>query len=164
MKVMVVYYSMDGNSKYVADEIANQMDADVLRIEPVKSYPSGAFSKRFWGGKDAIFGGRPELKPYYFKPEEYDVIIIGTPNWTGTFAAPMKTFLDENDLDEKKVAFYVCSASGNSKKCFGKLKIKLPNSKVLAQLSLTEPKNKVKEEDKIKIQDFCNQISMGIKK
>ena len=61
MKTIIVYYSLEGNTEYVAQTIANQLDADLLRIEPAKSYPTGGFRKFFWGGKSAVMGETPEL-------------------------------------------------------------------------------------------------------
>ena len=32
MKTVIVYYSMSGNTKYVADKIAEKIDADIIRL------------------------------------------------------------------------------------------------------------------------------------
>ena len=39
MKTAVVYYSMSGNCKFVAEQIATVLQCDQIRVEPVKSYP-----------------------------------------------------------------------------------------------------------------------------
>ena len=47
MKTAIVYYSLEGNTKYTADKIANLLkescEVDVLRLEPEKSYPDKGF-------------------------------------------------------------------------------------------------------------------------
>lgn len=158
MKAIVVYFSLEGNTKYVADLIKNSIGADILRLEPVKDYPKGNASKYFWGGKSVVFGETPKLAAYDFSAEEYDVIIIGTPVWAGSFTPPIKTFLKENNLSKKKVAFFACNSGGEADKCFDKLRKEMNGCDVIATLSLTEPGNKQKDENTFKIKEFCNKI------
>ena len=53
MKTAIVYYSLEGNTKYTADKISELLktscEVDVIRIEPEKSYPNKGFKKFFWG-------------------------------------------------------------------------------------------------------------------
>lgn len=158
MKSIVVYFSLEGNSEYVTDKIAEFTKADTLRLESVKDYPRGNLSKYLWGGKSVVFGERPKLASYNFNAAEYDMIIIGTPVWAGSFAPPIKTFLSENDLSNKKVAFFACHAGGGAEKCFDKLKQEIPNCEVIATLDLVQPKVKQSEENISKIKEFCNKL------
>ena len=93
MKTAIVYYSMSGNTKYVADKIAdgikNSGEVDIIRIEPKKAYPDKGAKKFFWGGKSAVMGETPALQPYEFNLEKYDRIIFGTPVWASTFVPPL---------------------------------------------------------------------------
>ena len=51
MKTAIVYYSLEGNTKYTADKIADLLkescEVDVLRFEPEQSYPDKGFKKFF---------------------------------------------------------------------------------------------------------------------
>ena len=67
MGTVIVYYSMLGNCEMVAEKIAEKLDADIIRIEPDKSYPDKGAKKFLWGGKSAVMGERPALKPYKFE-------------------------------------------------------------------------------------------------
>lgn len=158
MRTIVVYFSLEGNVKYVADIISDYMKADSLRIEPVKNYPKGNFSKFFWCGKSAVFGETPKLAPYKFDKDEYEIIIIGTPVWAGSYAPPVKTFLRENDLSDKKIALFACNSGGAAEKCFSKLKLEMPDSDVIAALTLKEPKVKQLDENIVKIKEFCDKL------
>ena len=103
MKTAIVYYSMSGNTKYVADKIAERIEADIIRIDPVKAYPDKGAKKFIWGGKSAVMGEKPALHPYEFNVEKYDRIILGTPVWASNFAPPIRTFIKENpDIHGKK--------------------------------------------------------------
>lgn len=162
MKAIVVYYSLEGNTKYVADHIKDNLGADTLRLEPVKEYPKGNASKYFWGGKSVVFGETPKLSAYEFSAAEYDVVIIGTPVWAGSFTPPIKTFLKENALLKNKVAFYACNSGGEADKCFDKLKKELSGCEVVATLSLADPDKNKKDENIMKIKAFCDKINQSI--
>ena len=71
MKKAIVYYSMSGNTEYVAKYIAEKVNVDLIRIEPKKQYPNKGFRKFFWGGKSALMGETPELESYSFDESKY---------------------------------------------------------------------------------------------
>ncbi len=158
MKAIIVYYSLEGNSEYVADIIADHTKAEKLKLEPVKEYPKGGMSKFLWGGKSVMFGETPTLAPYQFDANTYDTIIIGTPIWASSYAPPIKTFLKENKLSGKRIALYACCAGGNTDKCFAKLQKELPDCTVVATLSLIDPKSKQSPDKVQKIEEFCKQL------
>lgn len=160
MKTAIVYYSMSGNTKYVADKIADEIKAsgevDIIRIEPKKAYPDKGAKKFLWGGKSAVMGEKPALLPYEFKIETYDRIIFGTPVWASTFAPPLRTFINENpDVKDKKIAVFTCFSGGGADKAIDKMKKYIGIEKFEAELILTDPKDNVKEEDNVKISEFC---------
>ncbi len=159
MKAIVVYYSLEGSTKYVAEKIVQGTGADILRLEPAKEYPKGNMSKFFWGGKSVVFGEKPKLAPYRFAKEDYDFIIIGTPIWAGSFTPPVKTFLSENDLSRKNIALFACHSGGGTEKCFNKLRKELTDCNITSVLSLIEPGKNEKKENVIKIEEFCKSIN-----
>ena len=50
MKALIVYYSLNGNTEYVATQLAPLLNADTLRVNPIKEYPSSGFKKFLWAG------------------------------------------------------------------------------------------------------------------
>ena len=46
MKKLIVYYSLEGNTQYIAEKLAERFgsDSDVLRILPKKAYLDKGFS------------------------------------------------------------------------------------------------------------------------
>lgn len=161
MKTAIVYYSMLGNTAYVAEKIAQNIDADIIRIDPEKSYPDKGFKKFFWGGKSAVMGDTPTLIPYQFEAEKYDRIIFGTPIWAGTFAPPIKTFITDNkeQLKGKKISVFASSSGGGADKATEKLKKLIEVDNIEATLHLIDPKDKPNEENNRKIEEFCQKLS-----
>lgn len=159
MAIALVYYSLEGNSKYVANKILEYIKADVIQLKPVKDYPTGHINKYIWGGKSVVFGETPKLKKYSFSASKYDTIIIGTPIWAGSYSPPIKTFLKDNDLSKKNIAIYACHMGGGAEKCFNKLKNKIVDSNVIATLQLVSPYTNQSKENISKIKEFCKAIN-----
>jgi len=159
MKTIVVYYSLEGNTDFVAKKIASELNADLLRLYPKKVYPKKGFSKYFWGGKSAVMGESPELEPYSFNAQTYDLVIFGTPVWAGTFAPPLRTFINENSLEGKKIAAFACQAGEGNPKKFAKLKKALSIENFEAELALINPKKRQSDSNEKKIKEFCQKLN-----
>lgn len=162
MRKAIVYYSMSGNTEYVANKILNEIDADLIKIEPKKEYPNKGLRKFLWGGKSAIMGDTPALEEYTFDADKYDYIIFGTPVWASSFTPPIRTFIKENKdkLKDKKIAVFICYMGGGADKAIDKLKKTLEIDEFSAELILIDPKEKNTDENDKQIDDFCKKISM----
>ncbi len=161
MKTLIVFYSLEGNAEYAAKFIATLMGADLLRIEPVKAYPSSGFRKFFWGGKSAVMAEKPTLQPYEFHPGEYGRVIFGFPVWAGNVTPPLRTFVQENReaLTGKRIAAFACQSGSGAEKAFGKLKACLGIGDLEAELVLIDPKDKPSQENEGKIKAFCDRLA-----
>ena len=118
MKTLIVYYTLEGNTHYAAKKIASAIGADVLRINPVKTYPKKGFRKFFWGGKSAVMAETPELEPYTFDAFSYDRIVFGFPVWAGNVTPPIRTFIKDNELSGKRIAAFACQSGSGAEKAF----------------------------------------------
>ena len=161
MKKAIVYYSMSGNTDYVANYISKIIDADLIRIEPKKGYPNKGLKKFLWGGKSAVMGETPELEEYEFDSDKYDYIIFGTPVWASSFTPPIRTFIKENKdkLQGKKFAVFICYMGGGAEKAIEKLKQFLEISSLEAELILIDPKDRKTDNKDKQIEEFCNKIN-----
>lgn len=158
MNVAVVYFSLEGNTKFVAEMIASELDATMLPLIPVKEYPKGKFSKLFWCGKSATFKERPKLKTYHFNPDDYDLIILGTPIWAGTFAPPLRTFFRNNRLSGKRVALFASCSGGPVEKCFAQLEKEMSDCTVLSTLRIIDPVKNADPANNERVMDFCAKL------
>lgn len=163
MKTAIVYYSLEGNTQYVADKIAailkETCEVDIIRIEPEKAYPNKGFKKFFWGGKSAVMAETPTLLPYEFDVAQYDRIIFGTPVWASTFTPPIRTFINDNPaVKEKQIAVFTCFSGGGADKAIKKLQAFLEVEKFTAELILVDPKDNAKEADDALIAEFCEKL------
>lgn len=160
MKTAIIYYSMSGNTEYIAKHIAEKIDADLIKIVPKKEYPNSGFKKFFWGGKSAVMGETPELEEYEFDDTKYDNIIFGTPVWASSFTPPIRSFIKENKdkLVNKKISIFISYSGGGAEKAIEKLRNYLQIDNFDNQLILIDPKEKETDEKNNSINEFCEKI------
>ena len=161
MKKAIVYYSMSGNTDYVAKYISDKVDVDLIKIEPKKEYPNKGMKKFLWGGKSAVMGETPALEQYELDSSKYDYIIFGTPVWASSFTPPIRTFIKENKekLNGKKLAAFISHMGGGADKAIDKLKKYLEIGELDAELILIDPKDKKSDEKDKQIEDFCEKLN-----
>lgn len=111
-KVLVAYYSWSGHTKEVAEAIHKQIDSDLFAIETVQIYPEEYRETTEQAKKEINAGFRPELKDKVENINQYDIIFLGSPNWWGTIAPAVSSFLADYDLSGKTVIPFITHGSG----------------------------------------------------
>lgn len=152
MRVKVVFYSLEGNTKLIAEKIAENLNGDMVELKPKKHYANSGFKKFLWGGKSALMKETPDLEAYD-NNLDYDLIIIGTPVWAGSFAPPIRTFIKDNNLEGKKIAMFACHAGGGANGCFEKFKKLTPKCEIINTIDFVDPLKK----------DTSNNVDKAIK-
>jgi len=89
-KVLVVYYSDTGNTRRAAKLLKEKSGADIVELEMKKPY-SDIYEE---SQVDLYDQARPELETKINNIGQYDVILLGYPNWWATMPMPVFTFLD----------------------------------------------------------------------
>lgn len=138
MKTLLVYYSLEGNDKVIVDAISEETDCEVLELIPTKEVPKSGFFKFVWGGKQVVFNEKPELQPYKKDFSSYDLIIIGSPVWAGTYAPVFNTFFSDTVIKNKKIALFACYG-GSEGKIFDSFKSKLEGNEIIGQIGFKNP-------------------------
>lgn len=108
-KSLVLYFSVYGTAKSVAEEIARQTGADVLEIEPAVPYDGNrdhydelarvAKREHDNDARPAI-KNLPELR---HAVEAADTVFVGYPMWWYTFPMIVYTLFDELDFSGKTI-------------------------------------------------------------
>jgi flavodoxin len=132
MKTAVVYYSLDGNCAFVAEQIKDGLKADLVRLYIQDDKKRRGFMKILWGGGMVFKRQKPPLKPYTFDPAAYELIVIGAPVWAGSPAPPIQTFLSETGISGKKIALFVCHGGGKGN-ALNTLKTLLSGNEIIAE-------------------------------
>ncbi|MDR2766861.1 MAG: NAD(P)H-dependent oxidoreductase [Treponema sp.] len=138
MKTALVYYSLDGNCALIARLIKEKTNADVFALELADEKKRRGLAKMIWGGRMVMTGRKPPLKALTVNPADYDLIILGTPVWAGTFAPPLLTFLAGTNITGKKIALFACYA-GSAGKTFDRLKALLAGNEIAGTIGFKNP-------------------------
>ena len=114
---LVVYYSASGNTRRVAQAIAEQLGADTFEVTPVQPYTSADLN---WTDRSSRVVQEYEdeslrniLLTSTTVPDwdNYENVFIGYPIWWGIAAWPMSSFVSANDFSGKNVVPFCTSLS-----------------------------------------------------
>ena len=129
-KSLVVFYSQNGATKKVAEIFQKSRNADVFEIALAKPYPSTYDSTIAAVGAQRESKQWPALLNAKADIAKYDTIFLGYPIMFGSFAPPIYSFLDSNDLSGKVVVPFCTYGSGGRKASAAELKTLEPNANV----------------------------------
>ena len=116
-KVLVVYYSASGNTKRVAEDIAEAAGGNLFEITPTESYTSDDLN---WTNSDSRVSREHDDESLRDVPltttevenwDDYDTVFIGYPIWWGIAAWPDDNFVKNNDFTGKTVIPFATSSS-----------------------------------------------------
>ncbi len=129
-KSIVLYFSWSDaeNTRILAEEIARNTHAVVERIIPETPYP-----RKY---AEILKMGRSEIKQKASRPikalkndlKKFDTVFVGSPIWFGTYAPPVRSFLQKNDLSGKKVYFFCTHGKGGPGVFFKEAALLAPRS------------------------------------
>jgi flavodoxin len=125
MKYLVTYYSRTGNIKTIGMTIGKALSADIDEIIDRKKRTGIVNLIR--AGRDGQAKKLTEIQSEK-NPQDYDVIVIGSPIWSGNPTPAIRTYLTKHDFKGKKVAFFTCSIVKRYAKVFHQLKEMTPES------------------------------------
>lgn len=116
-KTLVVYYSASGNTRRVAQAIAQAANADVFEIVPTEVYTSDDLNWRNGSSRvsrehdDESLRNVPLTTTEVSDWDSYDTVFIGYPIWWGIAAWPVDGFVKANDFTGKTVIPFATSSS-----------------------------------------------------
>ena len=159
MKKIIVYYSLEGNTEYVADKLSDAIEAGKLRLIPEKAYVDKGFAKFIWGGKSAVMAEKPRLKPYSLDAD-FEEIIIGFPVWASNIAPPIRTFVYENKelIKGKRISAFACQSGSGAEKAFSKLRSLLEIDEFHSTAVFIDPKDKPSDENNRRLDTFIKKL------
>lgn len=139
-KSIVVYFSCTGNTKAVAEIIAEKQGADIYKIVPEQPYTDedldyGNRSSRSTSEQNDS-SSRPAISGS-IDLDGYDTVYVGYPIWWADMPRIMYTFFDTYDLSGKTIAPF-CTSGGSGLSGTPKTIAELePNASVTAGLHVS---------------------------
>ena len=115
--VLVVYFSAQGHTEAVSEQIAENLGADLFEIVATDEYTSDDLN---WTDSDSRVSREHDdealrdvelVSTTVDNWEDYGTILIGYPIWWGIAAWPVNTFVEANDFSGKTVIPFCTSSS-----------------------------------------------------
>ena len=108
-RTLIVYYSMTGRTRPIANELRRAMNADIEEIrEPARRTGLPGIWRALF---DAILHRRTKILPPSHDVVSYDLIVLGGPIWAGKLATPVRSFARQHGSRVAQMAFF-CTAGG----------------------------------------------------
>ena len=123
-RVLVVYFSRadentggvgyieKGNTKILAEMIAERMHGDIFEIKTVKPYPKEYRPATEAAKQEKEENVRPEIVGELPDLSKYDVVFLGYPIWWSDMPMPVYTFLDRENF-AGKIILPFCTHEGS---------------------------------------------------
>jgi len=133
--VLVVYYSRSGTTAAAAQQVADALGADVEAVTSRTRYdgPSGFLHCLF----HAMSCERPEIAPGR-DPSAYRLVVVGSPVWAGSVAAPIRSYLFAQRDRLPALAAFCTSGSGSPGAAFDQIQEILGGRKLDGTLCLSQ--------------------------
>lgn len=114
-KVLVAYFSATGNTRPVAEKVAEVTGGDLFEIVPAQPYTAADLNYNTDCRANAEQNdpnARPAIRNKVEDMGQYDAVLIGYPIWWGRAPKIIHTFLETYDLSGKTVATF-CTSGGS---------------------------------------------------
>lgn len=115
-RALVVYFSATGNTKAVAETLAELQGADLFEIVPEQPYTAEDLNYNDSSTRASVEQNdetaRPAIAGGIDNIGDYDVIYVGFPIWWGDLPRILNTFFDTYDLSGKVIAPF-CTSGGS---------------------------------------------------
>jgi len=114
MKALVVCYSRTGNTRELAQSIARGLGAD-LDLILARERRDGLFGY-LRCGYEAKLERLASITQPTRHVEDYDLVVVGSPTWSGSMASPVRTYLTRHAQRIQSAAFFAtCAVSGGDR-------------------------------------------------
>ena len=103
-KTLILYYSLTGNTRTSCEVLQGALGADIMEIKDLrKRSGKWGFFKTAMG---SLVGKHTKIEPEKIDLTGYQNIILGSPIWTGKLSMAIRTVIDRNRFDGKKVVIF----------------------------------------------------------
>lgn len=109
-RILVSYYSRTGNSKKVAERLAELLECDIQQIIDKKNRKG--IIGYIKSGRDAVLEKTTDIVESKTDFSNYEAIILITPVWASNMTCAMRTYIQKYGDAFNKVAF-ICTQMGS---------------------------------------------------
>jgi flavodoxin len=135
-KILIVHFSWAGNTRKIAEKIHARVGGDLVELKTITPYSSNYNTVLDQARKEQSQQARPALRTCIENIEQYNIIILGYPNWWASIPMPIATFLETYDLSGKKIIPFCSHGGGRLGQSVSAIAKLAPDSEVLEPLAV----------------------------
>lgn len=135
---LVAYFSWSGNTRGMAELIAQETGGDLFEIATADPYTDDYNELLDVARQEQSEDARPELNAQVENWDSYDTVFVGYPNWWSDAPMAVYTFLESYDFTGKTLIPFNTSASGGFGRSLTGIEQSAAGATVLEGLALTE--------------------------
>jgi flavodoxin len=141
MKPLVVYYSLTGKTKLVAQVIAEALNATLVEIKETTPRKLGP-SVYSIGGFAAKMNRGSKINPIDVDLKQHETIFIGSPIWNSRPAPAINSFIYQTNFEGRSIIPFFTMGGNNSEKALANITAKIEKSqgKVAGSFAITSYK------------------------
>ena len=138
MKPLVVYYSLTGKTKLVAQVIAEALNATLVEITETKPRKLGPLVYLI-GGFAATMNRGSKINPIDVDLKQYETIFIGSPNWNSRPAPAINSFIYQTNFEGRSIIPFFTMGGDNAERILANMTAKIERSqgKVAGSFAIT---------------------------
>jgi flavodoxin len=148
MKSVVVYYSLTGKTRLVAQAIAEVLNATLVEITEEKTRKRGP-SVYAIGGFEAKMNKRSKINPIDVDSKQYERVFIGSPIWNSRPVPAINAFIYKTNFEDRSVIPFFTMAGDNSESALANITAKIEKSRGNVAGSFAITSYKVSNEEMI---------------
>ena len=130
-KILIAYFSATNTTKNIAEKIKTIVNGDIFEIKPLIKYTNEDLNWMNPSSRSSLEmndkESRPQISEKISNLNYYDNILIGFPIWWYTAPTIINSFIEENDLSNKKIYLFATSGGSSIDKSFEDLQNVYPN-------------------------------------
>lgn len=134
---LVIYYSLEGSTRLVAEAIAEAMGADLAVLRPAVEPRATGIARYLLYGWQRITHPRMRIAPLEVDPQAYDLLFVGTPVWNSQPAPAVQTLLRITPMNGRQVALF-CTHRGGPGKTLALMERAATGAEILGRLELAD--------------------------
>ena len=127
MKPLVVYYSLTGKTKLVAQVIAEALNATLVEIQETKPRKLGPLVYLI-GGFAATINRGSKINPIDVDLKQHERIFIGSPIWNSRPAPAINSFIYQTNFEGRSIIPFFTMGGDNSEKALANITTKIERS------------------------------------
>lgn len=148
MKSLVVYYSLTGKTRLVAQTIGKELNATVMEISETKPRKRGP-SLYPIGGFEAKMNKRSKIEPIEADLAQYERVFVGSPVWNSRPVPAINAFIYNVDFEDRSVIPFFTMAGDNSRTALANITAKIHKNRGKVTGSFAIRSHKVSAEEMI---------------